>query len=208
MGCVPHSELSQHLFAELATQVECHSFIFQGATCKGERNIGAVSFRCFGANLQQSVRTSDGAQLLTSIELSTNGITNVVVILRQFLIVFGVSFRVQNLSAHIIVGAGETNVDGLREFLTDFAVSETNTILQNLREAMLQLGDSDRLTNREGLQFSIHQIFQVGTVRNAQGSFNQLPTGSFVLPRFGERSEVSYLQLGSDLQGVEHRVRC
>ena len=43
---------SHDLFAKLAAEVECHSFVVKGATCKGQRNIITfLSFRSFGANL-------------------------------------------------------------------------------------------------------------------------------------------------------------
>ena len=207
-GSVPPVRLSHDLFAKLAAEVECHPLIFQGATCKGERNIAPVGFRCFGANLQQFVRTSDGAKLFASIKCATDSITNEGVILCQFLIVFGVSFGIQYFSAHVIIGTGESNVDGLREFFSYLTFRESYTFLNDFGEAVLNLCDGNRLTNCESLKFTVHQIFQVGTVRNAQGSFNQLPTRTFVLTRFGECSEVGYLQFGGSLiNGKGHNVR-
>jgi len=82
------------------------------------------NLRVFGANLQKSMRSSDCIQLSFSLKRCTNTVTNELIILRQFLIMNGVSFLIQYLSPHIIVVTSETNVNGLFQLLTNFTLTK------------------------------------------------------------------------------------
>jgi len=200
---VPLSLVSHYLFPKASREVERHTLVLKGDTCKGEGNVTSVCFRRFGTNLQEVVRTCHSVKFSLSLKCGANLITNEVEILFQFFIVFGVSFLIQYSGPHIIVRTGETNVDGLFQLLTNFRVGEGNTILNNFTQTVFNLSDSDRLTNGKSLNLTISEVGQITGVRYTQSNLQQLTTGSLILFRFSKPTKVSGLEFSSNLKGGE-----